>query len=175
MKKIIFNLLTAVALTAGSTECFAQATSSAGDKITPLQESDGLVRDSLIDKFVGTWAYAGENVTFKLVLTKVETKLGAKNSKIRVEQLNGGYVVIKNSKEVANTLDEKPLWGSSNGNTSVATFSIHNPKSDKYTNVNLRYLDKDTVLIEQDSAKGEGVKFDKVHNFPLNLKLKRQK
>jgi hypothetical protein len=109
MKKKIFNLLFASIMIIYSKGSFAQTKILINKQTIALQESTGIVRDSLIDKFVGTWVYNYDQIIFKLVLVKVETKLGAKNSKIRVEQLNGGYLLLKNSKEVANTLLKKPL------------------------------------------------------------------
>jgi hypothetical protein len=53
------------------------------------------------------------------------------------------------------------------------TLSIYNQKSDKYTNVDLRYLNKDIISIELSAVKGEGIRYEKEHNIPLDIKLKR--
>ncbi|RZM27514.1 MAG: hypothetical protein EOO88_12815 [Pedobacter sp.] len=144
-------------------------------------QKDTMIRDSLIDQFAGTWIYKSRDLEVKLVLKKIVTSLPSPRNKIFVEQLNGGYVVVKNSKEIINTLVEKPLYGNCYNKKPICTLLIDNYKYskdvslfDKKTALDLHFIDPNTIIIEK-GAGGEGVKFDEAHQIPLHVKFHRQK
>ncbi len=114
MKIQTINFLTSLGLVLGLSGIYTQTNFYAENSTIKHLQQERKVRDSLIDKFVGTWSYSDQKTKFKLVLTKEETRLGGENSKIFVEQLNGGYSATKNDQEIVHSLKKTfgvPLTG----------------------------------------------------------------
>jgi hypothetical protein len=177
MKKITVIYLTAIAgLLITSINSFAQVKSV---DIKDLKASTHGINGSRIvdinsDKFIGTWVYENVDVQVTIILDKAVSTLGSGPKHIEMELINGGYKYVKQGKIIANTLQTKPMYGTSKGKEDELTLSIRNEKNYKTTSIVFKLIDKNRLKISLSEQQGEGINPDNNLNLPLNITLVRQ-
>ncbi|MBA3829954.1 MAG: hypothetical protein H0X33_13520 [Taibaiella sp.] len=177
MKKIIVTYLTAISgILAMSYSSFAQVKSVDIKNIKSTAHAvDGArIVDSNSAKFIGTWVYDNGEEEVTIILDKTLSTLGSGPKHIEMELINGGYKYIKQGKIIANTLQTKPMYGTSKGKDDELTLSITNEKTNKATLIVVKLIDKNSIKINLSEQRGEGINPDRNLNLPLNITLVRK-